>query len=84
MPLRPCRSSPRRRPGFPSSLRYTDKTDWGPRLGFAWRIFGNDKTVLRGGWGRFLETPLGFSLVSGWAAHASYLGTYSQDYGTTA
>ena len=68
--------------GIPSSLRYTDKTDWGPRLGFAWRIFGNDKTVLRGGWGRFLETPLGFSLVAGWAAHASYVGTYSQDYDT--
>ncbi|HEY1256866.1 MAG TPA: TonB-dependent receptor [Terracidiphilus sp.] len=68
--------------GIPSTLRYTDKTDWGPRLGFAWRIFGNDKTVLRGGWGRFLETPLGFSLVAGWAAHASYVGTYNQDYDT--
>jgi hypothetical protein len=68
--------------GIPSALRYTDRTDWGPRLGFAWRIFGNDKTVLRGGWGRFLETPLGFSLVAGWAAHASYVGTYSQDFDT--
>ena len=68
--------------GIPSALRYTDKTDWGPRLGFAWRIFGNDKTVLRGGWGRFLETPLGFSLVAGWAAHASYVGTYGQDFDT--
>jgi len=66
--------------GIPATLRYTDKTDWGPRLGFAWRPLGNDKTVLRGGWGRFIETPLGFSLVSGWAAHASYLATYNQDY----
>ncbi len=66
--------------GIPSAMRYTDKNDWGPRLGFAWRIFGNDKTVLRGGWGRFIETPLGFSLVSGWAVHASYVGYYSQDY----
>ncbi len=66
--------------GIPESLRYTDRTDWGPRLGFAWQPFGNDKTVLRGGWGRFLETPLGFSLVSGWAVHASYLATYSQGY----
>ncbi len=66
--------------GIPSGLRYTDKTDWGPRLGFAWRLFGNDKTVLRGGWGRYLETPLGFALVSGWAAQASYVGTYNQDY----
>jgi hypothetical protein len=70
--------------GIPEALRYTDKTDWGPRLGFAWRPLGNDKTVLRGGWGRFIETPLGFSLVSGWAVHASYLATYNQDYDATA
>ena len=68
--------------GIPESLRYTDKTGLGPRLGFAWRPYGNDKTVVRGGWGRFIETPLGFSLVSGWAVHASYLATYNQDYVT--
>jgi hypothetical protein len=66
--------------GIPEALRYTGKTDWGPRLGFAWRPFGNDNTVLRGGWGRFIETPMGFSLVSGWAVHASYLATYNQDF----
>jgi hypothetical protein len=66
--------------GIPSALRYTDRTDWGPRLGFAWRPYGTDKTVLRGGWGRFIETPLGFSLVSGWAVHASYVATYNQDF----
>jgi len=67
--------------GLPQGLRYTDKNDWGPRLGFAWRPYGNDKTVLRGGWGRFIETPLGFSLVSGWAVDASYVGVYSQALG---
>jgi hypothetical protein len=64
--------------GIPQALRYTDKNDWGPRLGFAWRPYGNDKTVVRGGWGRFIESPLGFSLVSGWAVHASYVGIYNQ------
>jgi len=66
--------------GIPESLRYTDRTNWGPRLGFAWRVMGSDKTVLRGGWGRFIETPLGFSLVAGWGVDASYLATYNQGY----
>jgi Carboxypeptidase regulatory-like domain len=69
--------------GIPAGLRFTNRTDFGPRLGFAWRPYGNDKTVLRGGWGRFIETPLGFSLVAGWAVDASYEGTYSNDYGST-
>jgi hypothetical protein len=66
--------------GIPSALRYTDYSDIGPRIGFAWRPYGNDRTVVRGGWGRFIESPLGFSLVSGWAVSSSFEGTYSQDY----
>ena len=59
--------------GIPQALRYTYKKDFGPRLGFAWRLAGTDKTVLRGGWGRFIEQPLGFSLVSGWAVSSSFV-----------
>ncbi len=36
--------------------------------------------MLRGGWGRFIETPLGFSLVSGWAVSASYVGVFNQGF----
>ena len=35
--------------GLPQSLRYSEKTDFAPRIGFAWRVFGDDKTVIRGG-----------------------------------
>jgi hypothetical protein len=66
--------------GLPKTLRYTDKSDYGPRIGFAWRPNKNDKTVIRGGWGRFIESPLGFSLVSGWAVSASFVPTYPQNY----
>jgi hypothetical protein len=65
---------------IPSALRFVDHTDFGPRIGFAWRPSGKDTTVLRGGWGRFIESPLGFSLVSGWAVASSNVATYSQDY----
>ena len=68
--------------GLPQSLRYTDKSDFGPRLGFAWRMFGNDKTVLRGGWGKFIETPMGFSLTSGFGVTSTYLGMFNQTYQT--
>jgi hypothetical protein len=66
--------------GIPSALRYTDKTGIGPRLGFAWRIFGNGKTVLRGGWGRFMESPLGFQVYAGGGVASSFQGTYTQDF----
>ena len=67
---------------IPEVLRYTYKKDFGPRVGFAWRPYGTDKTVLRGGWGRFIEQPLGFSLVSGWAVHSSFVNYTAQSQNT--
>jgi len=39
--------------GLPPSIRQPDYTDFGPRLGFAWRPFGKTTTVVRGGYGIF-------------------------------
>jgi hypothetical protein len=66
--------------GLPEKLRYTYKSDYGPRIGFAYRPMHNNSTVIRGGWGRFIESPLGFSLVSGWAVSASFVPLYQNTY----
>jgi hypothetical protein len=55
--------------GIPNSLRYSQKTDFAPRVGFAWRV--TDKTVIRGGYGKFIDSPLGFLILSSWAVEAS-------------
>ena len=39
--------------GLPQSLVYTNYKSFAPRLGFAWRPFGGQRTVLRGGYGWF-------------------------------
>lgn len=39
--------------GLPATITKTDWTNFAPRFGFAWRMFGNSRTVLRGGYGIF-------------------------------
>lgn len=45
--------------GLPEAMRYSQKTDFSPRIGFAWRPFSGNRTVLRGGYGLFIESELG-------------------------
>jgi len=42
--------------GMPNTLINADKNNFSPRVGFAWRVGGSDKTVLRGGFGLFHPT----------------------------
>jgi len=58
--------------GFPQALRNPQKGNVVPRLGFAWRL--SDKTVLRGGYGIFIDsfgtwlTPVQSSPLFGYTA----------------
>lgn len=45
--------------GFPEGLRYTQWYNFNPRFGFAYRPFGDTKTVIRGSAGRYTMTVLG-------------------------
>jgi hypothetical protein len=45
--------------GWPQGLRYTYWKNFDPRVGIAWRPFGNDKTVFRAGFGVYTISSLG-------------------------
>jgi hypothetical protein len=66
--------------GLPQSLRYSPKTDFAPRVGFAWRVTKDGKTVIRGGYGKFVETVLGSLINAAWAVEASDVAKFTNQF----
>ena len=63
--------------GLGQNLHNTDFGDIAPRVGFAWRATADGKTVIRGGYGKFIEVPLGSLLGAGYAIHSANQGFYN-------
>jgi len=63
--------------GLPQQLHRSQKSSFAPRIGFAWRASGNGKTVIRGGYGRFIEAMLGTLTSAGWGVPTSDIGTFT-------
>ena len=63
--------------GVPSNLRFSSKRDFAPRVGFAYRLGGNNKTVIRGGYGRFIEALMSGTAINGWSVGSSDVGFFS-------
>ncbi|HME09903.1 MAG TPA: TonB-dependent receptor [Bryobacteraceae bacterium] len=68
--------------GVSDRLRRSSLRDFAPRIGFAWRIGGSNKTVLRGGYGRFIESLLSGTAIDGWSVGSSDVGFFSNSLGT--
>ncbi len=62
--------------GIPDVLRTTDKNNFMPRLGFAYRPWGN-RTVIRGGYGFYTVTILGSVFYSLVGIHTSDTRTFT-------
>ncbi len=63
--------------GIPASLRFSQKTDFAPRVGFAWKPFANGRTVIRGGYGKFIEALMGSMVDDSWGVDTSDVANFT-------
>jgi hypothetical protein len=63
--------------GIPDNLRYADKLEFAPRVGIAWRVTRDGKTVVRAGYGKYIEEELGILTIDSGSDAETFLATYT-------
>jgi hypothetical protein len=71
------------RDGQPRRFRNNDATNFAPRVGFAWNVFGSNTTSLRGGYGIYYPTIFTTDFFGSTTGFASTITNYTAPGGNT-
>jgi hypothetical protein len=69
--------------GLPATLVQNNWRDFGPRLGFAYSLSSDNKTVIRGGYGRYIENLQGGMVGAQWSVESLTVSQFNNSIGST-
>jgi len=68
--------------GLPQTLVQNNWGDFGPRIGFAYSLGRNNKTVIRGGYGRYIEDLQGGMVGAQWSVESLTVSQFNNSLGS--